>query len=77
MTRTEHLTWCKKRAMDEFNYYEPREGFEAAARNAKASMLSDLGKHAETKDSQQTAALFLLMPMRSKKEIVDFIDGFN
>lgn len=77
MTRAEHLKWCKERAMAEFDYYLPKEGIEAAVRNAKASMLSDLGKHPETADSQKTAGFLLMMPLRTREEVKHFVDGFN
>lgn len=77
MTRAEHLKWCKERAMQEFDYYIKTEGMEAAVRNASASMLSDLGKHPETADSQKTAGMLLLMPMRSRDEVKRMIEGFN
>jgi len=41
MTRTEHVEWCKERARE---YLEQGD-----VTNAIASMLSDLGKHNETK----------------------------
>lgn len=77
MTRDEHLAWCKQRAWQEFDYYHKAEGFEAAARNAKASMLSDLGKHPETASSQQTAMMLMMLPMHSRADVQKFIDGFN
>ena len=77
MTRAEHLAWCKERAMQEFDYYVKTEGIEAAVRNAKASMLSDLGKHPDTADSQKTAAMLLMMPLRSRDEVKRMIEGFN
>lgn len=55
MTRSEHLAWCKTRAMQEFDYYLKAEGMEAAVRNAKASILSDLGKHPDTSESELLA----------------------
>ncbi len=76
-TRAEHMAWCKQRAWDEFNYYLPLEGFDSAARNAKASMLSDLGKHPDTRGLASVAGVMLLMPMRSKDDIKRFIEGFN
>jgi hypothetical protein len=77
MTRAEHMAWCKQRAWQEFDYYLKEEGFEAAAQNAKVSMLSDLGKHPETADSQKTAAMLLLLPVRSRDDMKRFIEGFN
>ena len=41
MTRSEHLTWCKQRALE----YLP-----ANLTEAMTSMLSDLGKHIELAD---------------------------
>ncbi len=78
MTRAEHLQWCKDRAMQEFDYYYPKEGIEAAARNASVSMLSDLGKHPETAPSQAMGAMLMLgIRMHSRDEVKKFIDGFN
>ena len=77
MTRAEHLARCKQRAWQEFDYYLKEEGFEAAARNAKVSMLSDLGKHPETASSQTAAGMLLLMPTRSRDDVKSFIEGFN
>lgn len=76
-TRAEHLAWCKQRAMAEFDYYVKTEGFEVAARNARASMLSDLGKHPETRGSQPTAGFLLLVPVHSREDVQKIIDGFN
>lgn len=45
MTRAEHLQWCKDNAME----YVAMGDFQSAV----ASMLSDLGKHEETKASSQ------------------------
>lgn len=76
-TRAEHLAWCKQRAMAEFDYYAKEEGFDAAVQNAKVSMMSDLGKHPETAASQKTAMMLFTMPMHSRKQVQDFIEGFN
>lgn len=77
MTRTEHLAWCKRRAMQEFDYYLKEEGIEAAVQNASASMVSDLGKHPETASSQQTAVMLMLLPMSSRRDVQRFVEGFN
>lgn len=77
MTRAEHLAWCKERAMQEFDYYVQNDGMESAVRNAKASMMSDLGKHPETMDSVKTAGMLMMLPMHSRADIKAFIDGFN
>ena len=44
--------------------------------NACTSMLSDLGKHPETRFLQQTAGMMILLATRSHKECSDFIEGF-
>lgn len=75
MTRAEHLTWCKTRAMREFDYYAATDSA-AAVRNAQASMLSDLGKHPETRDSQKVAAMLMLLPMHSRADVQRFVEGF-
>lgn len=77
MTRAEHLAWCKQRAWQEFDYYNRKEGFESAARNAGASIISDLGKHPETVSSQQIGVMLMLMPMHTRADVKRFIDGFN
>ena len=73
MTRTEHLAWCKKRALEEMAYsHDPSQGV--------ISMMSDLGKHPETA-SQTLSALCLMMlrkqPKPTEADIRKFIDGFN
>lgn len=74
MTRTEHLQWCKDRAME---YATAGDNS-----NALASMLSDLRKHPETESSAKMGAQLgmpLLMGghLSSRKQMVDFINGFN
>jgi len=70
MTRDEHMEWCKKRAL-EYLPHNPRE--------AVTSMMSDLGKHAETKIVGKTLTslgVWALMkgdPLSAR----DFIVGFN
>lgn len=76
-TRAEHLAWCKQRAWQEFDYYMKEEGFEAAARNAKVSMMSDLGKHPETAGSQEAAMMLMMLPMKSREDVKKFMEGFN
>lgn len=73
MTREEHLKWCKDRAMEYV-----RSGDLSAA---VSSMLSDLRKHPETRDSGTgaTAQLGLAYLMRgpTRDEITKYIQGFN
>ncbi len=71
MTRMEHMSWCKSRALA----YLPDSPVEAIT-----SMLSDLGKHPETKGIPEgplgMIALSVMMggnPNDAKR----FIEGFN
>lgn len=72
MTRAEHMQWCKDRALEYVATGDLDE--------AMASMLSDLGKHAET---QQHPAGQLMLEMRTTghlataHEMQEFINGFN
>lgn len=53
MTREEHLAWCKERALEYLDRGEIKE--------AVTSMLSDLGKHEETRAiGEKMSALGLL-----------------
>lgn len=71
MNRREHLDWCKKRALEYVDHGDFKQ--------AITSMMSDLGKHDETKpsaDCMAPMALFELMngtPNTARK----FIEGFN
>ena len=78
-TREEHMIWCKKRATAEYDFYFPRDGAAAASRNARASILSDLGKHPETKGLQGIAGMLIFAEMNktSREEVQRFVDGFN
>lgn len=73
MTRQEHLSWCKQRALE---FVDAGDNVQALA-----SMGSDLGKHVDTKGSADliTLGLHLLMAghMRGVQEGRDFINGFN
>lgn len=71
MTRQEHLDWCKQRALA----YLPGD-----LENAFASMLSDLGKHPETKDHfgiRLGMDLMLTGNLGSEDQMRRFIEGFN
>ena len=71
MTRAEHMRWCKKRAHEYLA--------QGNARDAYASMLSDLGKHEETKGMQEFAGMMMLVengPAFNVAECRRFIDGF-
>ena len=71
MTREEHLQWCKERARA---YLDRGDVVEAIT-----SMLSDLGKHEETRDS--IVAMAPLGLLYAKNQDFDgarrFIEGFR
>lgn len=71
MTRAEHLTWCKKRAV-EYVAMGDLPG-------AMASMVSDLGKHEDTAASANLWATIGLMEVMSgdPRRVRSFIEGFN
>ena len=79
MTREEHLKLCKKRAIQEYDYYaktEPR----SAIKNGITSMMSDIKKHPETKSEVlQSLCLMQLMnkPNMTRQEFINFVNGFN
>lgn len=72
MTRSEHIAWCKKRAIEEMEYYknDPKQGI--------MSMMSDIRKHPETA-SEALSAICLMEMMRpcTAQSVRKFIDGFN
>lgn len=75
MTRQEHLNWCKQRARE---YVQQGDLL-----NAVTSMMSDLGKHPETKESGGGALAMLgLLAMQQaqsgdREGVVRYIEGFN
>lgn len=77
MTRAAHLTWCKKRAWEAYNYVKDKEGKDAAEQEAIASMVSDLGKHDETRHLSRTAVMIGILLRRCGCTIEKFINGFN
>ena len=72
ITRAEHLTWCKKRAIE---YVDNGD-----VQNAFASMASDLNKHPET-EGHAAIQLGMMMLMAgqlsSPQDMRRFIEGFN
>ena len=71
MTRQEHMQWCKSRALA----YLPGN-----PREAITSMLSDLGKHEETRDilGGPLAMLGIMEAANANPESARrFIEGFN
>ena len=72
MNRAEHLQWCKDRALE----YCDRGDF----RNAMSSMLSDLGKHDETRNHPAIDVGMMLMltgNLSTDHQVRKFIEGFN
>ena len=72
MTREEHLTWCKLRALE----YVDRDDVTSAL----ASMFSDLTKHPETRDHvgiKLGMALMWAHELETPEEVRRFIEGFG
>ena len=73
MTRDQHLKFCKDRAME----YVKANDFNSAV----TSMLSDLGKHPDTKASSEGTlaqlGMFELMKGPTRESITRYILGFN
>jgi len=76
-TKDEHLTWCRQRAMLEFDYYVSRTSFDTAVRHAKTSMLSDLRKHPDTRVSDTEAYELLMRPIYSREQLAQLLDNFD
>lgn len=72
ITRAEHLQWCKQRALE----YVDRGDLPTAY----ASMVSDLGKHPETRNHFAIplgTSLLLGGHLENKFQMRNFINGFN
>jgi len=71
MNRSEHLQWCKDRALEYVDAGDNQQAF--------SSLLSDLGKHKETSDSAHIAFLLGMLAVNSgsPEEMRKFINGFN
>lgn len=73
MTRSEHLQWCKDRAM---KYVETGDYYQAVT-----SMLSDLRKHPETEKSAGGVlgqmGMMELMRGPTRDSITRYVQGFN
>jgi hypothetical protein len=69
MTRADHVKWCKTRALE---YVDQDD-----CAGAVTSMVSDLGKHEDTKD---TAGMFAMLGMfevaKGPAAVRNWIDGF-
>ena len=70
MTRGEWIACCKKRAIEEMDYYtDPKKGI--------ISMMSDLKKHEETNyETLQALCLMFLSKNMTRQETITFINGF-
>ena len=72
MTRSEHVAWCKQRALE----YVDMGDLE----NAYASMCSDLNKHPETAGHSAIGLgmqLMMIGQLNTPHEMRKFIEGFN
>lgn len=72
ITRVEHLNWCKERALEYANRGD--------AKNAVASMGSDLNKHPETQNHPGTTlgvGLLMLGEFNDRGKLIRWIEGFN
>ena len=72
MDRTEHLQWCKDRALEYVNIGDMPQ--------AVASMCSDLSKHPETANhagKQLGTMLIFGGHMKTADETIKWINGFN
>ncbi len=72
MTRQEHLDWCKQRAREYLAVGDDRQ--------ALMSMISDLGKHPETRKHPMLAIVIpmvFLDQMKNAEAVSRFIEGFQ
>lgn len=67
-TREDHLKWCKERAMEYVNNGDVQQGV--------TSMLSDLGKHPDTKSSVSFGVM-ISMTVHDRDSAKRFVEGFN
>jgi hypothetical protein len=68
MTRSEHMAWCKQRAIE---YVEKGD-----TANAFSSMASDLSKHPET-EGHIGIQLVMSGMINTPEAMRNFIEGFN
>jgi len=76
-TKDEHLLWSRQRALAEFDYYLTRGSFAVAVNHAKTSMLSDLGKHPDTRVSDHEAYELMMRPIYSREQLAQLLDNFD
>lgn len=74
MTKNEHVEWCKKRAIQEYDFYSGTD----KQRSGLISMMSDMSKHPETNSPAIRALIMAYMtrPM-TRQQFINFINGFN
>ena len=72
MTRSEHLEWCKQRALEYVDMHDIGQAW--------ASMASDLGKHPETANHgaiELGTRMLMAGHLSSPHKMREFILGFN
>lgn len=72
MDRSEHLQWCKDRAMEYLGNGDPK--------NAIDSFMSDMSKHPETENHTALELMTMMMfggLLEGTPEVEKFILGFN
>ena len=73
MERDEHVEWCKKRALEYLDAFDPQ--------NAFTSMLSDLRKHPETENhiGIRMGVGFMMLEgwINNPREVRRWIEGFR
>jgi len=72
MTRSEHLQWCKDRALEYVDAGDLQQAF--------ASMGSDLSKHSETAGHigiELGMDLLMIGDLNTSEKMRKFIEGFN
>ncbi len=72
-TRAEHVKWCKQRAWEA--YLHDKERGKQGRADAVASMISDLGKHHDTR-SMVMLAIGLTPTVVDEQSLKHYIDGF-
>lgn len=72
-TRSEHLQWCKKRALESLD-------FDGSAANAMASMLGDMNEHPETQGHiglELGIAQMMSGGLSTREQVIEWINGFR
>lgn len=72
MTRSEHLQWCKDRAIEYIHSGDIQQGI--------TSMMSNLSKHPDTKNHigiEIAMGLMMIRTLNNRTAAEKFINGFN